>query len=274
MARPVLPASSFRCLVLAALVLSAGAAAAQPEATPALGPAPAAQPQAQSQGVAVLGTNGAREEAFGLARAVYATTLRPHALDEVRARVLAGDAPPPNASKEVRELAELRAGVSGDDAASRQLLATIARQTGVQALLVVSVKRSVAPAEAGDAGASEASDAGAEAGIAPEAPTTTARLFLADSGEIDAARYEPAASGWNETVSSLGRRFPSPKLSAPPQALTAPAQLTPGKDSKPFYYSPWLWGAVGAAALVGGFFFFATQDKSDDPIHLQMRVGH
>src|SRR6476646_9839670 len=92
-------------------------------------------PPPPAQGVAVVGL-GARDEAFTLARAVYAGRLRPAALDEQRARVLAGDAAPPSASKELRELGELRAAVTGEDAASRKLLASIAQQLGAEALLV------------------------------------------------------------------------------------------------------------------------------------------
>jgi|HubBroStandDraft_2_1064218.scaffolds.fasta_scaffold1420467_1 hypothetical protein len=41
-----------------------------------------------------------------------------------------------------------------------------------------------------------------------------------------------------------------------------------------FYESGWFWGAVGAAALVGGAIFLATQDTSSPTIHLQVQVPH
>lgn len=255
----------------------------------------AASPKPAGQGVAVLGNGAARDEAFALARAVYGSSLRPRQLDELRARILAGDPAPPSATKDIRELAELRAGVTGEDAASRRLLASIAQQLGVQALLVVS--RAPAPVEQRetkdesapvtvDGGAASvtpsgpfvASDAGATPPVAQaSAPRAlvSARLFLADTGEFDAARYEPNDSGWRGTVTSLTGRFPPPPapVAAQAQHPMAPPKLpSEGKESRPFYMSPWLWGAVGAAALVGGFFFFAAQDTSDDPIHLQMRV--
>jgi hypothetical protein len=218
---------------------------------------------------------GAREDAFALARAVYGSSLRPRSLDELRARILAGDPAPIAGTKDVRELAELRGGVNGDDAASRRLLAAIAQQLGVQALLVVSRSRPAEPV-GGDAGPDEATatveaDAGAASSSSP-APAS-ARLFLAETGELDAARYEPDGSGgWRGTVSSLSGRFPPPPSVATAQVQGPPPKLVPKEEDKPFYRSPWLWGALGAAALVGAFFFFVSQDTGDDPIHLQMRV--
>ncbi len=269
-----------RVAVALALVLALaavpGRAAAQPEpATATTVPASALR----SQGVAVLGTNGAREAAYGLARAIYGTaSLRPRSLDELHARILAGDASPPTASKELRELAELRASITGDDAASRRLLASIAQQLGVQGILVVSVVAPAGPAPAGSA------DAGA-APVAVPGTTTTARLFLAETGDFDAARYEPthepgadSSSPWRGTVTSLSGRLP-PAAAGPVTGAVAvpvpatPAKLTPdGKEGRPFYKSPWLWAAVGAAVLIGGIFFFAAQDTTDDPIHLRMSV--
>lgn len=211
-----------------------------------------------------------RDEATKLARAVYASSLRPRSLDELHARVLTGDAPPSNATKPLRELAELRASVTGDDAPSRHLLASIASQVGASGLLVVMLGSHSASASDADAGVD--SDGGS-----PVAPKPTARLFLSETGEFDAARYEPDETGsWRGTVTSLASsgRFPPP-VTAP--AVAAPSPSPPklsseGKDSKPFYASPWFWGAIGGALLLGGFFYFTTQDSSNDPIHLQMKV--
>jgi len=286
-------------LVLAALATATAAHAApgRQDAT-ALAPAPR-----QAQGVAVVASGAARDDAFALARAVYASSLRPRGLDELRARILAGDPAPPTATKDVRDLAELRAGVAGEDAASRRLLAAIAQQLDVQALLVVS-RGPAPPAEAtaaepehaapedggapphpaqttaapedGGAPPHPATTTPADAGAPPAAasvPTVGARLFLAATGDYDAARYAPDASGWRGTVTSLSSRFPPPPAPAAASRQGPPPKLSSeGKGDKPFYTSPWLWGAIGAAALIGGFFFFATRDTGDDPIHLQMRV--
>lgn len=270
-----------------------------------------------------------QEQAFALARAVYASTLRPRGLDEVRARVLAGAPPPPSATKELRELADVRAAVTGDDAPSRRLLAGIAEQLGVEGVLVVSDRPSLAPApapssppaptaEAETAPSSEA-PAGTEAPAETEAPASTdasvekeeaspteapagaeaapgeadpvaaaqeagaphpvsARLFLAATGSFDAARYEPeiGASGptaWRGTVASVRGRFPAPAARSPVPLEAPPPRLpSDGKEGRPLYASPWLWGAIGAAALLGGFFWFASQDTASEPIHLRMRV--
>lgn len=206
------------------------------------------------QGVAVLGTNGAKDDAFALARAVYASSLRPRAVDEMRARILAGEQPAVG-GKELKDLSDLRASINGDDVASKRLLASIATQFNLQGILVVSEK--AAP--------------DADAGVAP-----SAQLFVAARGDFDAARYEPT-DGWNATVTSVAARFPPPP--PPPATVALPASQLPKvpqekREDKPFYKSPWLWGALAAAAVIGGIFFFASQDKSSDPIHVRMTVPH
>jgi hypothetical protein len=265
----------FALLVLVATVVARPASAQPP---------PGAAARVPPQGVAVIGVGNAREEAFTAARAVYASSIRPRALDEVRARVLAGDPPPPTSSREVRDLAEVRAGIHGDDAASRQLLGTIAQRTNVRAILVISVDARPAEAAPADPSASADRDAGPGAGAAPAdggASTGTSvsgKLYLAESADFDAARYTPepgmsGAAAWRATVTSLERRFPAP--AAPPAVATGPAPTVrpaEGKESKPFYTSPWFWGGLGAAVLLGGVFYFASQDSSDEPIHLEMRV--
>jgi hypothetical protein len=42
--------------------------------------------------------------------------------------------------------------------------------------------------------------------------------------------------------------------------------------SRPFYASPWFWGALGAAAFGGAALYFATRDNSSGTIHLQLQV--
>ena len=233
------------------------------------------------QGFAVLATNGARDEAFALARALYGSRLRPTALDEVRARVLAGDPPPANASRELRELAELRAGVRGEDAASRRLLAGIAQQVGAQGLLVVHIETVVPTAteETAPSGGADADAGGAAASPAPAPPVPTkrvvARLVLADTGEVDAAQYSPdSEGGWKGTIAALEGRFPPvARANAPAGATTAAPALKPDEEkSRPFYASGWFWGALGAAALLAGAFYLGTRDTSSDSIHLEMRV--
>lgn len=282
---------SFGALVLLVSVSFATTttiADAQSAAAPPVASA-AARPQATLQGLAVLGTGRpeapgfARDDAFTLARAVYGSGLRPRALDELRARILAGDPPPPSATRELRDLAELRGAVIGEDAASRHLLTSIAQQLGVEGVLVVSRGARSRTEEAPAAVAAAEADAGPREAAAPsEEAGVVVRLFLARTGDFDAARYEPdrsdATAPWRGTVRSLSDRFPPPPAPAPAPAMVQlqvppPSKLpSEGKDSKPFYASPWLWGGIGAALLLGGFFYFASQDTQDDPIHLQMRV--
>jgi len=287
----------FVLAALAAGTAVAPVALAQAPASSAAGVQPV---KPAGQGIAVMAVGSSREardEAFSLGRAIYGSRLRPTALDEIRARILAGDPLPANASRELRELSEVRAAVSGDDAATRRLLTGIAQTVGAQALLVVTVERGAPapPAPAGppaapaadggattsDGGASaEATSADAGAGNATVAPTVVARLFLADPGEFDAARYSPetgatGVAAWKATATSLEGRFPQPSRTVGPDAATRPAvtNLNPEPEkSKPFYASGWFWGAIAGAALIGGIFYFASRDTTEDPIHLQMRV--
>ncbi len=261
-------------------------------ADPVAGSPAAAQPaRPAGQGIAVLAIgDNASEEAFALARAIYGSRLRPTSLDEVRARVLAGGAPPPNASTELRELAEVRASVTGDDAAGRRLLAGISQQIGAEALLVVRVETTAALPPVVTIPSRSEADGGTDAaepltpGNAPVGSTVVARLFLAEAGYFDAARYLPDAgpagprtpAAWKSTVISLEGRFPGTR-SAGPVTATAGARSGPpvrqeaGKSS-PFYASGWFWGAIAGAALLGGVFYFASRDTTSDTIHLQMRV--
>ena len=194
-----------------------------------------------------------------LARGVYAdASLRP-AFDEAHARALAGEVPAAGAPADVRDLAETRAGIHGDDGASKRLLASLAAQLHVRGVIVVS---------------------GAETTAAHAA---NAKVFLTGSGQFDAATYAADASGdWSSTVSSLSRTYGASTVStasgetvaAPTLALTSipPPPDADSHKSRPFYYSPWFWGAVGAAALGGVAVYFATRDSDPSTIHLQLTL--
>jgi hypothetical protein len=132
------------------------------------------------------------------------------------------------------------------------------------------------------------------------AGSSVARLFLADAGEFDAARYVPdgahGAAGtstpasWRSVIVSLERRYApgtsstnavganTPErgtgLIAGRSAATQPVPTMQPREgeSKPFYASPWFWGGLGAAALLGAGFYFASRDSGTDTIHLQMQV--
>ena len=273
--------ASTRLRVLLVLAVMAIAPVAIADDAPAPTPQTASPPVVGARkGVAVIGMSGARDEAFQLARGIYASTARPGNLDEVRARILAGD-PPGNASKDLRDLAELRGGVTGEDAASRQLLASLAQKLNVQGLLVVrktfllpTPPAPVTPTPATDADAGAVPPSAESAAVEPAAATVNARLFLAETGDFDAANYSPetpeaGASPWQGTIRSVTTRFPS----AASLIVRSRVGPTDSKDSKPFWTSPWLWVGLGAAALAGLGLYFATRgDNSTDPIHLQLRV--
>jgi hypothetical protein len=275
-------------------------------------PTAAAGAARPAQGLAVLAIgDDTKDDAFALARAVYASraarsdqtsSLRPLQLDEVRARVLAGGPLPANASRELRELSELRSAIRGNDAATRRLLLGIAQQLNVEGLLVVGSTPPASadvrepnkpttpavPAEPAGPRAAAPTDA-AETATTPERPrrVVVARLFLVegragaaggDQADFDAAHYEadPEATGpaaWAKTVTSLEGRFPpvSRRVVTTP-ATSSDVSAHPAEKSRPFYSSGWFWGALGGAALLAGAFLVASRDTGSDSIHLRMRV--
>jgi len=241
-------------------------------ATTALADGPAGSPPlaaasdqpATTRGVAVVAFAGATDAAWPLASSLYAaSSLRPAALDEARARVLCGEAPPMGASADVRDLAEMVAALRGDDAPSRALLGAIARRLSVRAVVVVRVD--------------------------PRGPS--ARSFLVDSASFDAATYAPdegTALSWSAATRSLVRAFGTGEAAgseaavAASSALRAPALAT-HRDRKAddaptggraFYESGWFRGAIGAAAFGAGAVFLATRDTGPSAIHLQLEVPH
>jgi hypothetical protein len=244
---------SFIALVVLLVVVLALPAVARADAPPA------------PRGFAVLALAGATDVAWPLAKDVYASAaLRPAALDEAHARVLAGEAPAAGASQELTDLAASRAAVHGDDAPSRQILAGIARDLHVRGVIVV------------DPGASSPKSA-------------TARVFLADAAAFDAARYAPddaAVTSWRGAIQSLSRAYSPPPPPAPvtPAATTAPAPAAALREgpkvenmpsgSKKFYESPWFWGALGVAAAAAAAAYFLTRDNGSDTIHLQLQAPH
>lgn len=223
------------CITLVALFVFLVAPRARADATDA-------------KGIAVVAADGATDAAWPLARAIYGSALlRPENIDDAHARVLAGETPTSQAPS-LTDLAELRAGVKGDDAASRQLLVTIADKVGVASILVV---------------------------FAGEPPS--ARLFDAKSRAFDAASYAPDASSsssWDGAIRALERPFaPTTLVSQATAAPTSP--LAPHKTetkSKQFYESPWFWAAIGAVLLIGGGVLIATNVQTGDTIHLQMKL--
>jgi hypothetical protein len=242
------------------------------------------------QGLAVVGMGDSVDAAWPLARAVYAdAALRPASLDEAHARVLVGQTPlmagGDATAADLRDLAESRAAIHGDDAASRRLLESLAHSLHVKGVVVVE----------------PASSTGGGASARP-----TARLFVTSNGAFDAARYEAdapapvtwgsgqAAVLWGGAVQSLHRSFveapvPSGPATAPVPpssgrtttggpglALHAlPSATIPPADqgaTKSFYRSPWFWAAAGAAVFAAGAVYFATRNDGSGNIQLQVQV--
>jgi len=230
------------------LALTLGASPAPAAAgEPGAEAAPAATPEPRPAGaglVVVAEGAGTEDAARRLAYALYRTSLRPAAVDERVARVLVGEPPADDASADVHELAELRAGVHGDDAASRQLLVAVARRTGARGVVLVR-----------------------------EGPV--ARPFDATTGAFEPVTLQPdAGGGWSSAVAWLDRGTPAPAASsrrAPPPALAT--SEVPRAASRPFYASPWLWAGVAGAVALGALFFVATSGGNEAGVPLRLDVA-
>jgi len=213
-------------------------------------------------GVAVLAVGDSRSFAWSLAQALYADdTLRP-SFGEAHAQVLVGEPAAAGANTELRDLADMRAAIRGEDAPSRQLLASLASSLRVRAIVLV--QRSKEPVAVDGA----ASSVGA---------TVIARVFLASTATFEGDTYAPdegPAVTWRAAVLSIARTF-APALLPPRMATSAvppPPVTTEDHSQRPFYKSPWFWGAVGAAAFGAGAVYFATRDNSPSTLHLDVQV--
>jgi hypothetical protein len=274
------------------------AAASLPAPARADGPPPPSDvrgaPASQSAGVAVLVRPGGDIGAgWALAQEIYASIdLRPPGLDEARARVLVGEPPAQDAPRATRDLADERAAVRGDDGASRALLASIASQLGVRALLVVgpgpndaaAARLFFADTQSFDAAVyapdaeprSNAPDAGVST-TGPAGPASDAGTMDA-SADAQAPAPQPAPPApvyrWSATTQSVERVMSAPVVLRAPPLATSPAPPPSPKEpgSHPFYTSPWFWGAVGAAVFGGTAVWFATRDNSPSTIHLELQV--
>jgi len=179
------------------------------------------------RGVLVLAAPDTHTDAsWPVAQAVYGdAALRPSIAD-AEARALAGDIVDDKATARVRELAELRAKVKGDDAASRAILAELARRTGARAIAIVSTVDGA----------------------------TEVRVWDAADDAVGSTRYRREASGWQPLVGTLRTRY------APQKVEPAPA---PAKQGKSFVESPWFWAALGAAAAGGVAVYLLTRDNEE-----------
>jgi len=218
--------------------------------------APASPVAKPARGYAVLARAASLDTAWPLAQEVYASErLRP-ALSEAQARVFAGAKPPAPGAGEppaLVDLADAREAITDDGPTARRLLASLAKEYGLEGVFVV------------------------YAGAEGERPLV--RAFVAGEGSSRAGRFapvelraEPGDRPWASARSSLERLVPAaaPGPAARPAVAHAGTPKTEGHGA--FYQSPWFWGAAGAAVVLGGAFFLATRDSSSDSIHLEMQV--
>ncbi len=251
---------------------SATAASAAPTATASAAPttaAPTTTAPAVRKGVAVVLVGPAdaprAERARELARFAYRSPNMRPSLDEAAVRVLAGEAPPPDAPPELAALAAARSAIplDVDGASALAAIEDLARRAGVRAIALV----------------------------VPGTPEATVRIAHTDGP--GATRMDPASvtarpisfdgqDDFSDVASSVERIVgpppvaaptPPPSASARPPASAAPAgpRRADAKGSKPhgppvapeeeenLLENPWFWVVVGAVATAGVTIIVVTQ---------------
>jgi hypothetical protein len=192
-----------------------------------------------ARGVLVVSTaDGVSPMAQALALEVYRDVyLRPPAVDDATARVLAGGFPHYDAPASVTEMAQRRLLITAADSglASRTQLTSLAARLG--AALVVAVEgTSIGPSARVLRPGADAFET-AEMHCAIERTSTGRPLYL---------WYAPG--GVHDTLRTFLPAAPPPRLLAAPfEALDAPP---PTEEAQTRHAWPWLWGLVGCGALV------------------------
>ncbi|MBL8719323.1 MAG: hypothetical protein JNL79_25275 [Myxococcales bacterium] len=216
------------------LSLTSAAAIAAPQKSWLASEQPLVAPR---KGVVVVAMGSTPTDAtWPIALAVYGVAgLRPTLTDR-GARVLAGEPVLEGDPEPVKDLAALRAKVENDDAPSRAMLSEIARRTRCAALVVVT-----------------RSDAVVEA-----------RVFDAKEDRLEATRHRAETKGapWQPLTAVLETRYaPPPPVVKKEEPKPMPVAPTP--EAKPFYKSPWFWGALGTAAAAGVGAWLLTRNQGD-----------
>jgi hypothetical protein len=107
------------------------------------------------------------------------------------------------------------------------------------------------------------------------APGPPAAATAPASATASAPAPGPASASGPAPASAPGPAPDVVVLQAPTLAThDAPVLDTPPPPTHHFYESGWFWGALGAAALIGGAIYLATQDTGSQTIHLQVQVPH
>jgi hypothetical protein len=249
-----------------------------PAAATVVAPAPQASPRSA---VVVATSDGAGPAARALAYDVYRDAeLRPSAVDDPTARVLAGEVPGEGAPARVKEIAELRGSIvhafhpaeaapgapAPSDLVARRLLASLGAELGATLVITVALDgtRPVARALRTATATFERVELGATVDIAADG----ARTFR-----------------WPGATVTLRGLFPGAAAVAPPAVVPIPAPLAPKAESaaappapeapRPFYKSPWFWGSVGGAAAVGLSVFLISRATSSTAtnVHVTGTVG-
>lgn len=238
-----------------------------PSATTASAPsvATASAPPVRSapRGVIVLAmSDDAIPAARALAREVYAEDVLRPTIDDATARVLAGEAPPPNAGPKLVEIADVRKAAQGapSDAVTKRLFTSLGDDLG--AILVVPVTmRDHRPA----------------ARIVSVAKGAFEPVEL--SGAIEAQPDGSSRVTWSGVATILKGLVPKP-VAPPPSSSSAPSKapagpLAPKKDEAPssFWSSPWTWVGAGVVVAAGVVVFAVSQTQGDGGLRMQGRVA-
>jgi hypothetical protein len=249
-------------------------AQASEQAAPAATAAPTPQP-ARGGAIVVAVAEGAAPAARALAFDVYRDAeLRP-SIDDATARVLAGEALPEGAPARLKEIAELRASIArpspgvappspgsaapapSSDLVTRRLVASLGTELGATLVVAVGMDGTRPVAR-----------------VMRAATAVYERVELGPTVEIgdDGAR----TYRWPGATATLRGFLPPPPPPPPPLAPKAETSKAPDlpQEPRPFYKSPWFWGSLGGAAVIGlSAFLISRATSSPSNVHLMGKVG-
>lgn len=232
-------------------------------AAASLGPAPARAeaPPPASRGalVVALGSNVATE-AKALARDVYRDPRLQPNVDEVTARVLAGEPAAEDAPPELRSLARVRESLpTTPDDLGAKLIAAIGRERHAEIVVAVSMTGDRPMARVVRVASAKYESVLIEA--------------TAERGEGGVVRHS-----WPGATTILHQFFVAPAAPVAPRAGSpiAPRKIEtqppkPVDKRSSWYKSPWFWGPLGAVVATGAAIVIATQATKDDVDTLRLR---